>query len=413
MTFKPGGKHIELCQFQHRGPPVFTRNFKLILITNVILSTAMPMLVLLGALAGAALSPVAYAATIPPSVQILAAVLAAAPMSLYMGRVGRKKGFVLAAVLLAAGGLLGVFAMILQHFILLCIAHFVMGAAFVGINFLRFAAAEVVPRRWTSNAISYTLASGLIAAFIGPEVFSATKDMLPSGDYAGAYAAIAVLGSFGIFPILALRGLPPVPKGRAVAGRAVAGRAYALFLRPKIAIAVAGAAVSQAVMALLMTPTALAMVGCGFAEDQAADVIKWHVIAMFAPGFFTGVLIQSIGVMLIISAGKVALAAAAIFAVAGLALWQFYLSLILTGFGWSFGYIGSTSLLQSMLTPAERPLAQGANDTLIALSSSVASPVSGVLYFSIGWAALAASVLPLVVLTLLFLAWHSRPAACL
>jgi MFS family permease len=134
MTFKPGGKHIELCQFQHRGPPVFTRNFKLILITNVILSTAMPMLVLLGALAGAALSPVAYAATIPPSVQILAAVLAAAPMSLYMGRVGRKKGFVLAAVLLAAGGLLGVFAMILQHFILLCIAHFVMGAAFVGIN---------------------------------------------------------------------------------------------------------------------------------------------------------------------------------------------------------------------------------------------------------------------------------------
>lgn len=408
MTFKPGGKHIELCQFQHRGPPVFTRNFKLILITNVILSTAMPMLVLLGALAGAALSPVAYAATIPPSVQILAAVLAAAPMSLYMGRVGRKKGFVLAAVLLAAGGLLGVFAMILQHFILLCIAHFVMGAAFVGINFLRFAAAEVVPRRWTSNAISYTLASGLIAAFIGPEVFSATKDMLPSGAYAGAYAAIAVLGSFGIFPILALRGLPPVPKGRAVAGRA-----YALFLRPKIAIAVAGAAVSQAVMALLMTPTALAMVGCGFAEDQAADVIKWHVIAMFAPGFFTGALIQRFGVMVIISAGMVALAAAAMFAVAGLALWQFYLSLILTGFGWSFGYIGSTSLLQSTLTPAERPLVQGANDTLIALASSVASLVSGVLYFSIGWAALAASVLPLVVLTLLFLAWHSRPSACL
>ena len=229
MTFKLGGKHIELCQFQHRGPPVFTRNFKLILITNVILSTAMPMLVLLGALAGAALSPVAYTATIPPAVQILAAVLAAAPMSLYMGRVGRKKGFVLAAVLLAAGGLLGVFAMILQHFILLCIAHFVMGAAFVGINFLRFAAAEVVPLRWTSNAISYTLASGLIAAFIGPEVFLATKNMLPSGAYVGAYAVIALLGSFGIFPILALRGLPPVPKGRTVAERTCA-----LFCAPKL-----------------------------------------------------------------------------------------------------------------------------------------------------------------------------------
>ena len=229
--------------------------------------------------------------------------------------------------------------------------------------------------------------------------------MLPSGAYAGAYAAIAVLGSFGVFPILALRGLPPVAKEGGVKGRA-----YALFMRPKIAIAVAGAAVSQAVMALLMTPTALAMVGCGFAEDQAADVIKWHVVAMFAPGFFTGALIQRFGVMVIISTGMLALAAAAMFAMAGLALWQFYLSLILTGLGWSFGYIGSTSLLQSTLAPAERPLVQGANDTLIAVASSVASLVSGVLYFSVGWAALAASVLPLIALALLFLAWHVRPA---
>ena len=107
-----------------------------------------------------------------------------------------------------------------------------------------------------------------------------------------------------------------------------------------------GAAVSQAVMVLLMTPTALAMLGCGFVEGQAADVIKWHVIAMFAPGFLTGALIQRFGVMAIITTGLLALAAAALVAMAGLALWQFYLSLILTGVGWSFGFIGSTSLLQ-------------------------------------------------------------------
>ena len=109
------------------------------------------------------------------------------------------------------------------------------------------------------------------------------------------------------------------------------GRSYALFLRPKIAIAVTGAAVSQAVMVLLMTPTALAMMRCGFGEGQAADVIKWHVIAMFAPGFLTGPLIQRFGVMAIITTGLLALAAAALVAMAGLALWQFYLSLILTG----------------------------------------------------------------------------------
>ena len=406
MSFKPSRKPLSLCQARQKGPAVFTRNFIMILSANVILGSAMPMLILLGALAGAALSPVAYAATLPPSVQMLAAVLAAAPMSFYMGRVGRQKGFLLAAVLLGVGAVLGVSAMIHQHFILLCVAHFVFGVAFVGINFLRFAAAEAVPGRWTSSAISYTLASGLVAAFIGPEVFSATKDILPSAAYAGAYAAIAVLGSFGIVPILALRGLSPVSTGTGVIGRS-----YALFLRPKIAIAVTGAAVSQAVMVLLMTPTALAMVGCGFVEGQAADVIKWHVIAMFAPGFLTGPLIQRFGVMAIITTGLLALAAAALVAMVGLALWQFYLSLILTGVGWSFGFIGSTSLLQSALSPTERPLVQGANDTLIAVASSIASLVSGALYFGIGWAALAASVLPVVGLTLLFLALRRRSAA--
>jgi hypothetical protein len=37
--------------------------------------------------------------------------------------------------------------MLQQQFILLCLAHFVVGGAFVGINFLRFAAAETVPDR--------------------------------------------------------------------------------------------------------------------------------------------------------------------------------------------------------------------------------------------------------------------------
>jgi fucose permease len=107
----------------------------------------MPMLILLGVLAGSTLSPVAYAATLPPSMQMLAGVLLATPMSLFMGCVGRKKGFALAAALLVLGGVLGVVAMLQQQFILLCLAHFVVGGAFVGINLLRFAAAETVPDR--------------------------------------------------------------------------------------------------------------------------------------------------------------------------------------------------------------------------------------------------------------------------
>jgi hypothetical protein len=130
------------------------------------------------------------------------------------------------------------------------------------------------------------MASGLVAAFLGPEVFSITKDLMPSAAYVGAYAAIAGLGCIGFLPILAFRDLSPVSAGAGAGAGAVSLRqALGLFSRSKIAIAASGAAVSQAVMVLLMTPTALAMVGCGFAEGQAADVIKWHLIAMFAPGF--------------------------------------------------------------------------------------------------------------------------------
>ena len=387
---------------------MFTRNFQLILIINIILGAAMPMLILLGVLAGSALSPVAYAATLPPSVQMLAGVLMATPISFFMGRVGRKKGFALAAALLVLGGVLGVVAMLQQQFILLCLAHFVAGGAFVGINFLRFAAAETVPDRWKPNAISYVMASGLVAAFIGPEVFSITKDLMPSGAYVGAYAAIAGLGCIGFLPILAFRDLSPVSAG---AGAASLRQALGVFSRPKIAIAASGAAVSQAVMVLLMTPTALAMVGCGFAEGQAADVIKWHVIAMFAPGFFTGALIQRFGVMPIITIGLAALGCSALSAMAGLELWYFYVSLFLTGVGWNFGFTGCTYLLQSALSAQEKPLVQGANDTLLAVVSSLASLISGGLYFGIGWAATAASVLPVIALAMGFIALRYRTIA--
>jgi hypothetical protein len=256
------------------------------------------------------------------------------------------------------------------------------------------------------------MASGLVAAFIGPEVFSITKDLMLSAAYVGAYAAIAGLGCIGFLPILAFRDLSPVSAGAGAGAGAVSLRqALGLFSRSKIAIAASGAAVSQAVMVLLMAPTALAMVGCGFAEGQAADVIKWHVIAMFAPGFFTGALIQRFGVMPIITIGLAALGCSALSAMAGLELWHFYISLILTGVGWNFGFTGSTYLLQSALSAQEKPLVQGANDTLLAVVSSVASLILGGLYFGIGRAATAASVLPVIALAMGFIALRYRTIA--
>lgn len=377
---------------------MFTRNFTLVLVSNIILGAPMPMLIILGGLAGAYLSPVSYAATLPPTIQMLAGVIVAAPISLLMGRWGRKIGFLLAAGLLICGGVLGVCALLWHNFILLCAAHILLGGALVGINFFRFAAAEVVAEHWQSKAISYTLASGLVAAIIGPELFSYSKDMLAPVPFAGAYSAIVLLGIIGIIPVLMLQ------FNNTVGGRTKpSGDKYALFRRPKVIFAIFGAAVSHSIMVLLMIPTAIAMVGCGFGEDQAADVIKWHVIAMFAPGFFTGNLIQKFGAMRIITSGFVVLAISSLTAMAGIEITNFYGALILLGIGWNFGFIGSTHLLQSSLSVEERPRVQGVNDTIIAVVSSAASLLSGALYFGIGWASIAVSILIILLISFVIL----------
>ncbi len=378
---------------------MLNRNFVLILISNIILGAPMPMLIILGGLAGGYLSPIPTAATLPPSVQMIAGILVAAPMSLYMGRVGRKKGFLLSAFMIILGGLCGVAALMSGSFILLCLAHFLLGGALVGINFFRFASAEAVAEKHKAKAISYTLASGLVAAFIGPEIFSYSKDLLSPVLFAGAYMAVAVLGVIGLLPVLMIGQLATISV--LAKNQASQDMRKALFRRPVVIFAIAAAAVSQGVMLLIMTPTALAMVGCGFADDQAADVIKWHVVAMFAPGFFTGSLIQRFGVSKIIATGMVILAGSAVTAIAGIELSHFYVSLILLGIGWNFGFIGATHLLQTSLNAEEKPLVQGANDTILAIAGSIASLASGALYVGIGWTAIAICVLPVIAVSML------------
>ena len=115
-------------------------------------------------------------------------------------------------------------------------------------------------------------------------------------------------------------------------------------------------------MNLVMTSTPLAVVGCGFSTANAADVVSWHVLAMFAPSFFTGNLIARFGSERVIAAGLALLAAAGAVGLSGVTLGHFSVALILLGLGWNFGFIGATALLTASHTPEERGRVQGMND---------------------------------------------------
>ncbi len=333
------------------------------------------------------LAPSPALATLPSSVQTLAGMVAAAPFSLLMARIGRPAGFAVGGLMTLAGAVAAVQALYSQNFTLLCAAHFLMGAGWASFQYFRFAAGEVVDTNWRPVAISLMLSSLLIAAIVGPQVFIAAKDALAPTPFAGAYAAAGLIGVLGLVPLMAVR----MPRSRQNVSAEPKQRFSALtaLRRPIIRRSVGIAAVSQGVMVFLMIPTPIAMVECGFGEGTASDVVRWHIVAMFAPSFFTGFLIKRFGAQTIAISGLAMIIAAAIAAALGLSAMNFYGALIVLGIGWNFGFIGATTMLDAAVSEAEKAAVQGANDTIIALVSTLCAFAAGFVVSSLGWAVLA------------------------
>ncbi|CAN0600869.1 unnamed protein product, partial [Ectocarpus sp. 12 AP-2014] len=253
-----------------------------------------------------------------------------------MGKRGRKTGFIIGIACAVLGALIGVWALFVGSFLLLCIAHLALGGALACFQYFRFAAAETVSVEWQPVAISLMLTSGLIAAFVGPQMFILAQEALAPVPLAGAYLAIAVLSLVGLVPLV-LTTLPAPTTGppQTLKERFAS---FSVLKQKPVRFAVGLGAISQGIMVFLMIPTPLAMIGCGFTEAVAGDVIRWHVVAMFAPSFFTGFLIKRFGVHPIALIGLALLIGSSIAALSGLTSTHFYGSLILLGIGWNFGF---------------------------------------------------------------------------
>lgn len=381
-------------------------SFIALISANTILGAAMPMLIILGGLSGLSLAPLPALVTFPPSVQMLAGLVATGPFAWLMGRYGRKVGFAVGGGLAIFGGLVCAAALMQASFVLLCVGHMALGMALACYQYFRFAAAEVVSETWQPIAISLMLTSGLIAAFVGPELFIATKDIITTAPLAGAYLAISVFSLIGIVPLLFMPAAQASPEETAPQTRT--GKYAALWHRPVLSAIVIGT-VSQAIMVLLMSPTPLAMIGCGFSEETAGDVIRWHVVAMFAPSFVTGFLIKRFGTTSIAVLGLVLSIISAVVAASGLTQPHFYWSLILLGVGWNFGIIGATTMLVAAVPAQDRAFVQGTNNTVIALVSTVCAFGSGAIVTSFSWTVLSLVAVPPLVLTMVFVVWsHVR-----
>jgi MFS family permease len=379
---------VSIPRLERRNVSILAANHALFLIAAVTVMT-------LSGLVGERLAPMPALATLPIAMMMIGVVLAAVPASLLMKRFGRRAGFLLGVLLGGAGGgALSVVAIALGSFWLFTVGNLLLGIYQAFANYHRFAAADAAGPAFESRAISLVLAGGVAAAFLGPLNASRTNDLLPGLTDAGPYAVIVALALLGAALHTGLR-IPHDEDARTGHQRPM----QEIRDDPALRVALLTATIGYTIMILVMTATPLAMRHDGFGLPEAATVMQWHVLGMFAPSFLTGHLIARFGLPNILLAGSVVLAGSVAAAVSGQTMPHFWVALVLLGVGWNFLFVGGSALLATTHTPAERGKVQGINELVIFTAVAVGSLLAGVLLHTVGWVGLNLLMLPLIAAT--------------
>src|SRR5882724_7968788 len=153
-------------------------------------------------------------------------------------------------------------------------------------------------------------------------------------------------------------------------------------------------------MSFMMTAGPVAMTICGFDHNASSTVLQWHVLGMFVPSFFTGLLIKRFGVSLITGTGMVILIVAGVTGLMGISFLHFSAALVLLGIGWNFGFIGGTTMLTECYRPQERGKVQGVNNFAVSGLQTIASFSSGGMLAIWGWNSVPMLVIPVALLVL-------------
>jgi MFS family permease len=362
------------------------RRTALILATSqAIVGSAAPISISIGALAGHYLLDADKSlATAPVTGFNLGVALGALPAAALIRMIGQRNGFMTGTGMTALGGLIATMALFSGSFWLFVAGLMVVGLGGAFVQQFRFAAADNAPSEFKARAISFVLAGGVITAILGPQIVIFTRELLAPVMFAGSFASIMVLAAVGAVILSFLRPHAAASGGPAVSD--VPPRPLGAIIRqPRFVIGLLCGVGAYALMSLVMTGAPLAMVGCGFTPDEATLGISWHVMAMFAPSFFTGRIIQRFGVENVVAFGLVLLIGCAVVALSGIALWQFWTALILLGLGWNFAFIGATAIVANTYRPSEKGRVLGLHDFVLFGSVAFASLMSGQVYNAWGW----------------------------
>lgn len=353
------------------------------------------------AIIGITIAPEPSLATLPVSIFVCGMAAGTLPTGAIARRRGRRTAFIAGSGIGCLAGLIAAAALLLGSFALYCCATFLAGLYGAVVQSFRFAAADGASPAFRPRALSWVMVGGVFSGVLGPQLVTWTMDLWQPYLFAASYLAQACVALVAM-AVLAGVDLPrPIRAGSG----ADPGRPLLTIIRqPRFIVAALCGVITYTLMNLVMTSAPLAMRLCGLPVSASNATIQWHVVAMYGPSFFTGALIARIGAQRVVAAGLILLAAAAACGLAGIALANFTLGLILLGIGWNFGFVGASSLVLETHRPEERTRVQSFNDFLIFGTMALGSFSSGQLLVRYGWDTVNWVVLPPIVIGLVALA---------
>lgn len=342
--------------------------------------------------------------TLPQALQTVGMMLTSMPASKLMSRIGRQFGFMVGAAFGMVGACIAAVGIYSGSILLFWVGSLCLGVHNGFAGFYRFAAAEAVGEDRRGRAISYVLAGGILAAFLGPGLAVASRDLVVRASFAGCYLFIAVMATVAALTAGALR-LPVMPSPQPSLQGLQRATLLALITRPGYLLSLANATGAYALMTCVMVATPLGMQMCGLSFQNTALVIQFHVLAMYAPSLIVGHAIDRFGARPVMLVSASIMPLSPLLAVSGSELAHFFLALLFLGLAWNLLFTGATRLLTSVIED-DRARGQGLNDFVVFGVTALCSYGSGILLRDIGWQSLNVLVLVVCVALLVLNCWY-------
>lgn len=359
--------------------------------------------VLIAGIIGIRFAPSEGLATLPVACVIVGVACATLPTGRLLLRWGRRRIFVAYGMLAVGAALFATFSLIIWSFPVYCLATFLMGWAAAAGHQYRFAALEMVAPELAPRATSLLLFGGILAAFVGPELAVAGRDLMDVA-FAGSYVLLAATYALGIWllslnPDSVVTGEEQSDQGRPL---------WVIARTPVVFLAICAAALAYGSMSFLMTATPISMhAHSGHSLESTKLVIQAHIVAMYLPSLVFPALLARLGYRKMLSTGVLCLLACLLVALVGTTVTHYWWSLALLGVGWNFLFLSGTNLLARGYQRSERFRMQAFNDFLVFSVQATVALSSGWFLFRFHWDGLLYLVLP-PVCAFAVLLWRTR-----